>query len=805
MDTIFELIKDNKELNEIQKSDPDTRLAKMFDLIFKIIYQQFSPSLLDTDKVLFALRLSQIRMEQRGSEEFDILMKTPTVMDLTISSDLVGSKLSESQLAYLQYLNSQQEYAYLVDHMENNEGRWLEFMSDPKAENNVPELPGDEDLSKNDSLVLSLRRLVLIKVLRPDRFGSAIKEFIHQALENRILDDDEMNFGTSVEEKSSAKSPLLLVSAPGYDASTKVEEIAKTNNKKLFSIAIGAAECYDIAEKSISSASKIGGWVLLKNVHLAPGWLVDIEKKLHRLNHHKGFRIFMTMEFNPKIPSTLLRMSMIHVFEPPSGIKASLMRTYGGIVNPQRSEKAPKERCRMHFLLSWFHAVIQERLRFTPIGWSKKYEFNESDQRGSLDAVDEWITKATKEMSDNIDPKNIPWNAIRTLISETIYGGKVDNEYDGKILTSLTEQFFTPKSFENSFELFKVPSTSDVVPLVAPEGRKCADYKKWIDELPNVESPLWCGLPVNVDNILKKRQVLHLIESFKQLQGIEDQEASGGDTDSSEKGAVWLQKLNETVSSLIGFLPESMPQLERDEEKMVDPLFRFLIREVMLGGELLEVVRKDLIDLKLMSTGEIKVTNDLREISRELDTDNIPKKWRIYKVASITATEWVIDFVKRLTQLKTLSEMQNFKDEKLWIGGFFFPEALITATRQLVAEKHGWSLEELDLIVIIGQEQIENDQCFIIESLTLEGYEWSSQSGDVVASDLLSTKLPTTTFKWIRKQDKESIGDSSKITQIPVYLNNERLNLLFSVKIVSEQPRTELYQRGIALVSWSTG
>jgi hypothetical protein len=34
----------------------------------------------------------------------------------------------------------------------------------------------------------------------------------------------------------------LLVSAPGYDASAKVEEIAKANNKKLFSIAIGAAE-----------------------------------------------------------------------------------------------------------------------------------------------------------------------------------------------------------------------------------------------------------------------------------------------------------------------------------------------------------------------------------------------------------------------------------------------------------------------------------------------------------------------------------------------------------------------------------
>ena len=42
-------------------------------------------------------------------------------------------------------------------------------------------------------------------------------------------------------------------------------------------------------------------WVLLKNVHLAPQWLVTLEKKLHTLTPHPGFRLFMTMEINPKV------------------------------------------------------------------------------------------------------------------------------------------------------------------------------------------------------------------------------------------------------------------------------------------------------------------------------------------------------------------------------------------------------------------------------------------------------------------------------------------------------------------------
>jgi dynein heavy chain 1 len=36
----------------------------------------------------------------------------------------------------------------------------------------------------------------------------------------------------------------------------------------------------------------------------------------------------MTMENNPKVPSTLLRASHVLVFEPPSGIKAALLRSY---------------------------------------------------------------------------------------------------------------------------------------------------------------------------------------------------------------------------------------------------------------------------------------------------------------------------------------------------------------------------------------------------------------------------------------------------------------------------------------------
>ena len=144
-----------------------------------------------------------------------------------------------------------------------------------------------------------------------------------------------------------------------------------------------------------------------------------------------------TGDLNPSLDyafPNVLRISRKFVFELPSGIKHSLIRSYANALQPSRSEKLPKERCRLHFLLAWFHAVIGERLRYVPIGWSKYYEFNESDQRCALEAIDEWINIHAKDGEENISPNKIPWDAIKTIIHQSMYGGKIDNEYDMKIL-----------------------------------------------------------------------------------------------------------------------------------------------------------------------------------------------------------------------------------------------------------------------------------------------------------------------------------------------------------------------------------
>ena len=70
--------------------------------------------------------------------------------------------------------------------------------------------------------------------------------------------------------------------------------------------------------------------------------------------------------------------------------------------------------------------------------------------------LDTWIDSVAHGRT-NIAPKDVPWDMIRTLITE-MYGGKIDDEADFRTLNSLVEKFMTPAAFEENFKIVKLSS-----------------------------------------------------------------------------------------------------------------------------------------------------------------------------------------------------------------------------------------------------------------------------------------------------------------------------------------------------------
>lgn len=73
------------------------------------------------------------------------------------------------------------------------------------------------------------------------------------------------------------------------------------------------------------------------------------------------------------------------------------------------------------------------------------------------------LTSLPHQGRQNISPDKIPWSALKTLMAQSIYGGRVDNEFDQRLLNTFLERLFTTKSFDSEFKLAcKVDGHKDI-------------------------------------------------------------------------------------------------------------------------------------------------------------------------------------------------------------------------------------------------------------------------------------------------------------------------------------------------------
>ena len=798
-----------KIMQDIGKNLYAERQKTIIRLLFKEIYHRVGYSLLNQDKEILAMRLAQISLGDKFKNEINLFLKiSSNIMNdaSDISVDILKGKLTLNQRKQLSELNKAEPFKDIVNEITSNSEAWENFYNDAYAENSIPveflnkykeQITNEKDLKIFDGVCKS----ILLLVFRPDRMMSCVHNLLKDVFDEEFINIPELDLVKVIKDETKCKMPILFCSAPGFDASTKIESLARQLNKKFLSIAIGSSEGFELVEKNWANKIKTGEWLVLKNVHLAPNWLNELEKKLYANEPNPNFRLFLTMEFNPKIPANVLRIARKFVFELPSGIKHSLIRSYANVLQPAKSEKPPHERCRLHFLLAWFHAVIGERLRYVPIGWSKFYEFNESDQKCALEAIDEWINIHAKDRS-NISPKQIPWDAIRTIIHQSMYGGKIDNDYDMKILESLVNLYFNEKTYDYNYPLFKTSSENQDNVLKVPDKSNNAGYLEWINSLPNVESPEWSGLPNNAEKLVRETASHRFITEMNKIQGVEDEELGSTESAGKKTQASWLVTLQEKGEKLLKALPAQVKPLVGNEKSNNDPIFRFLLREVAVASKLLNKVRDDLQQLILMSKGEGKSTNELRDIAKNVFNDSVPKSWQIYATLELNVTEWILDFKNRINQLNKITQAPDFGRSGLWIGGLIFPEAYLTATRQSVAQELKVSLDELMLSVELVKNISNVDKTsFVLKGLCIEGAEWSYDENKLIMTDSLFSQLPPFLLKWSVKKN----ADMRNIFPIPVYMNTMRKNLLFSVFIKNESvlSDSDWYQRGIALISWN--
>ena len=372
----------------------------------------------------------------------------------------------------------------------------------------------EDELSR---IQLLMEKFITTRLDCPDQILPVSQELIECMFQTSI--DFELDLAREINQAN----VFLLCSTSG-SMTLKLEELAVENQVEYQSIAMGSNETLLQAFKLLQRATEKKVYLLLRNLHLCPSiWLMELEQKLQTALHPAS-KIFLASKIHPLLPKTLIRRARVLICESPVGIQASLTRSFHALTNPTVLETPPVERSRVVFLLCWFRAILTERRRYAPIGWSKAYEFTDADQICAIETISYWMTRVGKS-KQHLDPSEIPWKTIRILLKQSIFGARIDNPYDLQLMDSFLNHLFSPKTFEFDFQLVKG--------IKVPERLKTREeYLDWIKtQIPAVNPVEWLGLSKSAETMVLTKQGLDILDRIEPV----DENSTTFDAQMSQK------------------------------------------------------------------------------------------------------------------------------------------------------------------------------------------------------------------------------------------------------------------------------
>jgi dynein heavy chain 1 len=528
------------------------------------------------------------------------------------------------------------------------------------------------------------------------------------------------------------------------------------------------------------------------------------------------------------------------------------------------------ERLRLYLLFAWFHAIVMERLRYSPLaGFSKRHEFSASDAMCGLSVIDHWFDTLWRDdvgavgSEGHIDPHQMPWDAIKSVLGESIYGGRVDNEFDQRILWSFLDAIFVPEAFSPGWApRFSPPD----VPRFPTPG-SAQSILAWADDLPDNNPATWIGLSYSAETILAERSGKLVLAKLALLQA-----DAGSDSDDTcvpknatvgeklilleEQCTKWASNLRYCAcgsktqkeshlegveaESVLGYAGETVVASLSDSDGAQTnrelSLAPCISREISQCEVLLRAVLKDLQDVRVFCKSSTKLnTARLQSLVRALSKGGTPREWSANSECSHGCTAlaemWLNDFGNRCAYLFSLAN--RFVDEPhlsgssacvYWLGGFSNPRAFITASRQYTAQVTGTALGDLvptlDLCDVKTEPEVlgpSRGALFKLRGLLLQGAAWDSTTKQLVLLDAaidateaidiskkkaVASEASIASLRWV---SAAATDRDDAVIEIPVYLNEDRKQLLLVVKLRKSpaQPTDIFYRRGTAIIAWS--
>lgn len=777
--------------NANKSKDLEKRLKFLRDTFTYNLYSNVCRSLFDKDKLMFSFIMCSKMMLSTGEmnpEEHLFLITGGIAVENHLKKPV--DWLPDRSWDEICRLNDLSAFNGFRDSFVHNIIKWKHVYDDMEPHNKT--LPGgwDEDLT-------NFQKLLVIRVLRPDKLTVAISEFVEKQMGKKYITPPPFDIGKSFAD-SNCLAPLIFILSPGSDPmGALIKYCEKMGYSHRFSsISLGQGQG-PIARAMMERAQLEGGWVCLQNCHLAVSWLPVLEKIVEGFdltNTDLSFRLWLTSYPSDKFPQSILQVGVKMTNEPPTGLQHNLNRSYISepLKEPEFFEGCPgkdKPFSKLLYGISFFHAVVQERKKFGPLGWNIQYGFNDSDFQISVMQLQMFLNQYD----------DIQYVAIKYLTGECNYGGRVTDDWDRRLIVTILDNYVNSEVVNDPNYLFCNIGSIYGLP------RRCEyqDYIKHIESVPVNPPPEVYGLHTNAGITRDYAISMALTAGLVLVEGT----GSGGEGGNTELLLVQM------ASEILSKLPPKYDVEIAQKKYPVDyneSMNTVLIQEMERFNKLLNEITNSLLDLQKAVKGLIVMSPALELQSNNMLLGRIPDNWRKVSYPSLKPLpSYITDFIERLAMLEDW--YRNGKPPTFWLSGFFFTQAFLTGSVQNYARAKKIPIDLLVFDFEVRKVDYENtppESGVYVQGLFMDGGRWDHETFAIGEQypKILNDSMPVV---WLYPKLKPEFKEGTRY-KCPLYKTLERKgvlattghssNFVLAFYLPSDKPAAHWIKRSVALL-----
>ncbi|KAM6210848.1 LOW QUALITY PROTEIN: dynein axonemal heavy chain 11 [Sarcoramphus papa] len=563
------------------------------------------------------------------------------------------------------------------------------------------ECPEKEKLLQEWTNKSSLQKLIILRVLRPDRMTYALRNFVEEKLRSRYVESTRMDLAKSYEESSPA-TPVFFILSPGADPLKDIETLGKklgftVDSGRFHNISLGQGQEM-VAEKALEKAAKHGHWVLFQNIHLVAKWLGTLEKLLEQYSEesHPDFHVFISAEPAPTpekniIPQGILENSIKITSEPPTGMLANLQAAlYSFDQDTLELCTREVEFKSILFSLCYFHTCIAGKLKFGPQGWNGRYLFSARDLAICITVLCNYLETHTEIRSSG----QVPWEDLHYLFGEIMHGGHITDAWDCRLRCIYLQEFISPPVLEG--ELAVAPG------FLAPPNLDYAGYHKYIDEMLPSESPVLYGLHPNAEMGYLTTMSDNLFKTLLEMQPINSFIGEGSGQSAEEK-------VKNVLDDVLEMLPKFNMAEIMQKTTAWSPYALVCLQECERMSLLLSEVRRSLKQLDLSLKGELMFSPHMEVLQSALFYDAVPDTWtELAHPSTYSLDHLVTDLLMWYGELDSWTQ-DLVLPAVVWLSGLFNPQSFLTDVMQSTACKNNWPLDKVCLTADLVTKKTKED------------------------------------------------------------------------------------------------